>query len=128
MTANVRQCRSSLEAKSFFFQAEDGIRDVAVTGVQTCALPISRDAARHHEHRSIVGVGILVEADAPLVGDAHGPREIDDLVQEVPVGRRLEASPLREGEAHVAILTKSSTTVGNRSSPAASTMSTVTHA
>src|SRR2546429_746630 len=26
----------------FFFQAEDGIRDVVVTGVQTCALPISR--------------------------------------------------------------------------------------
>src|SRR5712675_3263803 len=25
----------------FFFQAEDGIRDVAVTGVQTCALPIT---------------------------------------------------------------------------------------
>src|SRR2546429_30464 len=29
--------------RSFFFQAEDGIRDVAVTGVQTCALPIFRD-------------------------------------------------------------------------------------
>src|SRR5205809_5598513 len=28
----------------FFFQAEDGIRDVAVTGVQTCALPILREA------------------------------------------------------------------------------------
>src|SRR2546429_5154503 len=27
----------------FFFQAEDGIRDVAVTGVQTCALPISKE-------------------------------------------------------------------------------------
>src|SRR2546429_6569140 len=27
----------------FFFQAEDGIRDVAVTGVQTCALPICGD-------------------------------------------------------------------------------------
>src|SRR5207249_9218205 len=26
----------------FFFQAEDGIRDRNVTGVQTCALPISR--------------------------------------------------------------------------------------
>src|SRR5256885_7036463 len=26
---------------SFFFQAEDGIRDYKVTGVQTCALPIS---------------------------------------------------------------------------------------
>src|SRR2546429_3559740 len=35
--------RSGLVAMtfSFFFQAEDGIRDVAVTGVQTCALPIS---------------------------------------------------------------------------------------
>src|SRR5436305_4768376 len=28
----------------FFFQAEDGIRDADVTGVQTCALPISADA------------------------------------------------------------------------------------
>src|SRR5690625_7803617 len=28
--------------RSFFFQAEDGIRDGHVTGVQTCALPISR--------------------------------------------------------------------------------------
>src|SRR5205809_3152536 len=29
---------------TFFFQAADGIRDVAVTGVQTCALPISEGA------------------------------------------------------------------------------------
>src|SRR5437867_4626662 len=29
----------------FFFQAEDGIRDRTVTGVQTCALPISRRRA-----------------------------------------------------------------------------------
>src|SRR2546427_2839420 len=28
-------------AELFFFQAEDGIRDLTVTGVQTCALPIS---------------------------------------------------------------------------------------
>src|SRR5438270_9586083 len=28
----------------FFFQAEDGIRDLTVTGVQTCALPISHGA------------------------------------------------------------------------------------
>src|SRR5437762_12857956 len=27
--------------RDFFFQAEDGIRDTSVTGVQTCALPIS---------------------------------------------------------------------------------------
>src|SRR2546429_7062387 len=31
----------------FFFQAEDGIRDVAVTGVQTCALPIFVAAAKY---------------------------------------------------------------------------------
>src|SRR2546427_9570710 len=30
----------------FFFQAEDGIRDLTVTGVQTCALPIYRQVAR----------------------------------------------------------------------------------
>src|SRR5437762_6226390 len=32
----------------FFFQAEDGIRDTSVTGVQTCALPISRSSARRN--------------------------------------------------------------------------------
>src|SRR2546429_3399123 len=32
--------------RCFFFQAEDGIRDVAVTGVQTCALPICSE--EHH--------------------------------------------------------------------------------
>src|SRR5690348_17505917 len=32
----------------FFFQAEDGIRDGRVTGVQTCALPISRLPRRRH--------------------------------------------------------------------------------
>src|SRR3989449_8331729 len=52
----------------FFFQAEDGIRDVAVTGVQTCALPISAQGVRgvedlqgrpsgHAEH------GLLERAD-----------------------------------------------------------------
>src|SRR2546422_6235644 len=38
----------------FFFQAEDGIRDVAVTGVQTCALPISRPS-RSASRRSTAG-------------------------------------------------------------------------
>src|SRR5256885_3116132 len=33
------------ECKFYFFQAEDGIRDYKVTGVQTCALPISGGAA-----------------------------------------------------------------------------------
>src|SRR5256885_4737067 len=37
-------CRSCI---SFFFQAEDGIRDYKVTGVQTCALPISHRPRAH---------------------------------------------------------------------------------
>src|SRR3712207_8918078 len=38
---NHPQRRETVECKFFFFQAEDGIRDIGVTGVQTCALPIS---------------------------------------------------------------------------------------
>src|SRR5687768_17678555 len=33
-------CEAGEMLTGFFFQAEDGIRDVAVTGVQTCALPL----------------------------------------------------------------------------------------
>src|SRR5256886_13743236 len=33
----------------FFFQAEDGIRDLTVTGVQTCALPISIEGLEEQE-------------------------------------------------------------------------------
>ena len=33
--------KGSGKERVFFFQAEDGIRDYKVTGVQTCALPIS---------------------------------------------------------------------------------------
>src|SRR5256886_7076493 len=33
--------QSARHVMFFFFQAEDGIRDLTVTGVQTCALPIS---------------------------------------------------------------------------------------
>src|SRR2546427_2667023 len=35
-------CLASLCILFFFFQAEDGIRDLTVTGVQTCALPICK--------------------------------------------------------------------------------------
>src|SRR2546430_13712813 len=37
--------RALIDCLFFFFQAEDGIRDLTVTGVQTCALPISNTAA-----------------------------------------------------------------------------------
>src|SRR5438552_11601515 len=40
--SNASTARSARPRWSFFFQAEDGIRDDLVTGVQTCALPICR--------------------------------------------------------------------------------------
>src|SRR5206468_7922847 len=58
---------TAIHLNTFFFQAEDGIRDLIVTGVQTCALPIcarrrqevdGRGASRH------VGVALGVHGDA----------------------------------------------------------------
>src|SRR5689334_17368600 len=44
-------CRSTWTTR-FFFQAEDGIRDGTVTGVQTCALPISTGTPRATSRRT----------------------------------------------------------------------------
>src|SRR2546429_1743053 len=51
----------------FFFQAEDGIRDVAVTGVQTCALPIyiflwGEDPQKGGYDANILKAGIALRA------------------------------------------------------------------
>src|SRR5204863_2148308 len=55
----------------FFFQAEDGIRDLYVTGVQTCALPIWVQWSRADELAwSPVGAAMAVEIEADL--DAQG--------------------------------------------------------
>src|SRR2546429_3677921 len=51
----------------FFFQAEDGIRDVAVTGVQTCALPIS--AYERGARVMSICTGAFVLAEAGLLDD-----------------------------------------------------------
>src|SRR2546422_3076607 len=48
----------------FFFQAEDGIRDVAVTGVQTCALPISIDEEERRRYVADATTMILVSIGA----------------------------------------------------------------
>src|SRR3982751_6734349 len=47
-------CSSDLYTTLFFFQAEDGIRDLIVTGVQTCALPISRRS----RNRDLIVTGV----------------------------------------------------------------------
>src|SRR3712207_8650555 len=46
----------------FFFQAEDGIRDIGVTGVQTCALPISKEFPNKNtlkvDNNQIIGIDV----------------------------------------------------------------------
>src|SRR2546430_4164206 len=60
----------------FFFQAEDGIRDLTVTGVQTCALPISRVEADEHEPQlATFLVGHAAPDDAMTAGALGAPAE-----------------------------------------------------
>src|SRR5258708_15945817 len=73
----------------FFFQAEDGIRDDLVTGVQTCALPIWPQ----RDHRP-VDPRIDDRAEAGLVCDAG-----DDLREIVSVG--VDVYPGRSEERRV---------------------------
>src|SRR5690606_40532022 len=76
-----------------FFQAEDGIRDFHVTGVQTCALPISLDYAQRGpgrlreqalqvggravqvalEHRRHVGVAAAPQLEEEVEDPVHVP-------------------------------------------------------
>src|SRR5699024_11810719 len=56
----------------FFFQAEDGIRDRNVTGVQTCALPISA-ALRFLDH-PVLARAVRWRRDRAVPGRDAGPR------------------------------------------------------
>src|SRR3989449_381807 len=61
----------------FFFQAEDGIRDVAVTGVQTCALPIcAREGSRPARQ---IDVARVLQVTGRLLLAAEGPCEISAM-------------------------------------------------
>src|SRR3989449_8013137 len=56
----------------FFFQAEDGIRDVAVTGVQTCALPISGNSGGPlvNMQGEVIGINTAIVAGGSGIGFA----------------------------------------------------------
>src|SRR5256886_14492322 len=92
----------------FFFQAEDGIRDLTVTGVQTCALPIWASTVGPELDHTLGALDVVEEVAEPL----HEPAAagvsvlaVDDLVADVelaevvehlllvPVGLDLEAPP-----------------------------------
>src|SRR2546427_762770 len=56
--SSVNAANQVVSVGSFFFQAEDGIRDLTLTGVQTCALPIYARASRAvADHREQAGLG-----------------------------------------------------------------------
>src|SRR6478735_4260322 len=66
----------------FFFQAEDGIRDYKVTGVQTCALPIfAAYLLAETVHASgvlaVVVAGLILSQVGPRIGVAEGRRQTD---------------------------------------------------
>src|SRR6266496_6582001 len=85
----------------FFFQAEDGIRALSVTGVQTCALPISSPLARRIARergidlRSLVGTGpegrvVAEDVERAAATPAHATAGAAPLEAEVQ-----KLSPLR---------------------------------
>src|SRR5437879_13481088 len=90
----------------FFFQAEDGIRDTSVTGVQTCALPIFSCAARLASRSSAPTGGARValgrarpEGAAPLVAGPRVPHEEDPgRSEERRVGKECRARVWRDAE------------------------------
>src|SRR3712207_7194235 len=86
----------------FFFQAEDGIRDIGVTGVQTCALPISRE-----------GCVFVVRDDRHVLAGVTGPdptvglvfydlntvlRMLDEEPEKTPKRRRTRSEERRVGK------------------------------
>src|SRR5262249_56203004 len=87
----------------FFFQAEDGIRDWSVTGVQTCALPISPlgievlgatpDAQKRLLHGVLGQVGAAGDAEREAIGQRRQP-----VVELREIGR---ASCRERGESSV---------------------------
>src|SRR5688572_32989499 len=79
----------------FFFQAEDGIRDLTVTGVQTCALPILEkfyDDFKVMADRLRQGARLLetmIATDPPLYDKAHEIRSEERRVgKSVDLGGR----------------------------------------
>src|SRR5229473_3786062 len=84
----------------FFFQAEDGIRDKLVTGVQTCALPISSAPNRARSKRASMTaiISIAQQASPNCIGQIEERRA--QLMTESTVvvrtlsPKRLSTSPM----------------------------------
>src|SRR3712207_9481900 len=65
----------------FFFQAEDGIRDIGVTGVQTCALPILEEGLQFEEQVT------MKDEHGQTIYEEGGHRLIPDVILHFPDNR-----------------------------------------
>src|SRR3712207_7001650 len=87
-------CAAGKRRSGCFFQAEDGIRDIGVTGVQTCALPIFRvsrpgprllGAARAVVDRLRAGAGAVGDAARSPTARTSAASSPRTAVRSIPV-------------------------------------------
>src|SRR3712207_8051680 len=69
----------------FFFQAEDGIRDIGVTGVQTCALPIFEPPPP-----PVPGTRAKLKPNGKAIAPAGAPPQV---VAAIEAGNRIRKKP-----------------------------------
>src|SRR3712207_7140178 len=87
----------------FFFQAEDGIRDIGVTGVQTCALPIcAENAGVRVDDRGFISVDKQQRTNVPhifAIGDVVGqPMLAHKATHEAKVAAEVRSEERRVGK------------------------------
>src|SRR5256885_5238774 len=82
----------------FFFQAEDGIRDYKVTGVQTCALPISKLRVPRQALTTVEGIVPVVELPANLAPQMGGTVNSLDAVATNLGSNRFRSEERRVGK------------------------------
>src|SRR5215813_14064479 len=85
----------------FFFQAEDGIRDADVTGVQTCALPISAPSSAATWRRSGAICASKRAAACRMPRRSRGARSSRVTENESPLSR---AAPVAAGLATIVVI------------------------
>src|SRR5215213_10384311 len=84
----------------FFFQAEDGIRDWSVTGVQTCALPISGGLGAQELPPAGIGVPDRCRWDAVARQDPPDRRGADTVTELEQFAPDPHVSPARVLPGH----------------------------
>src|SRR3989454_6718663 len=114
--SNLWLCRRFSIDCFFFFQAEDGIRDYKVTGVQTCALPISRPAVPrvHHPDQVTEQMGLSIIGVLPHVRDRRAGPDDQQVAHAIEAMRSIRLSLTHaHGAAGPMLVTISSPGVGD---------------